>query len=148
MSISRRRLMQTAGVAALAAPAITAAAMPEPKFESKDTPKIGLAIGDGGGLAGAAGRGAADTPAAPGAPPTGEEASARRIRQLGVEWVLSGGPRIPWEADRLKEQMERIKGYGLNLGNLMISGFDNAIYNRPNRDQDIEKVVASIEAAG
>jgi mannonate dehydratase len=121
--------------------------MPEPKFESKDTPKIGLAIGDGGGpSAGAAAARPATNPA--GAPPTGEEESARRIRQLGVEWVLSGGPRIPWEADRLKQQMDRIKGYGLNLGNLMISGFDNAIYNRPDRDKDIEKVIASIEAAG
>ncbi len=147
MTLSRRRMMQTAGAAALAAPAATAAAMPEPKFESKDTPKIGLAIGDGGGpSAGAAAARPATNPA--GAPPTGEEESARRIRQLGVEWVLSGGPRIPWEADRLKQQMDRIKGYGLNLGNLMISGFDNAIYNRPDRDKDIEKVIASIEAAG
>src|ERR1700677_1380006 len=95
MKLSRRRLIQTAGIAALAVPAAPAATIPEQKFESKDTPKIGLAIGDGGGLA--AGAAAAATP------PNGEEASARRIRQLGVEWVLSGGGRIPWEADRLKE---------------------------------------------
>jgi len=136
--------MQTAGAAALAVPAATAATMPEPKFEGKDTPKIGLAINDGGGAAPA---GAATSPAG-GAPLTAEAASARRLRQLGVEWVLSSGPRIPWDADLLKQQMERIKGYGLNLGNLMIAGFDNAIYNRPNRAQDIEKVIASIEAAG
>jgi len=166
MTLSRRKLMQTAGAAALASPAATTATTPEQKYESKDTPKIGLAIGDGGGNFGGAGRGSgagagggvaasgvAGTPAA--APSTnsagtsaGEEASARRIRQLGVEWVLSGGGRIPWDADGLKEQMDRFKGYGLNLGNLMISGFDNAIYNRPNRDQDIEKVIASIQAAG
>lgn len=160
MKLTRRTLMQTAGAAALVPAAASAATMPPTPFEGKDTPKIGLSIGDGGGFGGGAGRGrgapgaAAAPPAstpppnAAGAQPTGEEESARRIRQLGVEWVLSGGGRIPWEADRLKEQIDRLKGYGLNLGNLMIAGFDNAIYNRPNRDQDIEKVVASIQAAG
>ncbi|MGB7761858.1 MAG: mannonate dehydratase, partial [Bryobacteraceae bacterium] len=73
---------------------------------------------------------------------------ARRIKQLGVDWVLSGGGPIPWDEARLKEQMDRLKGSGLNLGNLMIQGFNNAIYGRPGRDEEIEKVIASIQAAG
>ena len=56
--------------------------------------------------------------------------------------------RIPWEESALKEQVERFKSYGLTLGNLMIQGFNSAIYARPGRDQDIEKVIASIQAAG
>ena len=151
MRISRRRMMQTAGVAALATPASHGAGMPEARYEGKDTPKLCLGLGDGGGLGGGR-RGAA--PAVPAPPPGGgppltpEAAAARKIRQIGVEWVLSGGPPIPWDEARLKEQMARLKDYGLNLGNLMIAGFNNAIYDRPGRDQDIEKVIASIQAAG
>ena len=129
MPISRRRLIQSAGLAAVAAPSpAPAAEMPENKFEGPTTPKLCLAIGDGG-----------EGP---------QEAQARRIKQLGVNWVLSGGPRIPWEASQLVEQVERLKSWGLTLGNLMIAGFNNAIYARPGRDEDIEKVIASIQAAG
>jgi len=41
--------------------------------------------------------------------------------------------------------MDRLKTSGLNLGNLMIGGFNNAIYGRPGRDEEIEKVIASIQ---
>jgi mannonate dehydratase len=117
-----------------------------------------------GGAAQGAGKAAATTPgeaapagaptAAPGAggPGRGQggvnEASARRIKQLGVDYVLSGGGRIPWEESRLRTQMDGLKAEGLTLANLMISGFDNAIYGRPGRDEEIEKVIASIQAAG
>lgn len=139
--ITRRRLIETAGVVALAAPLAQSATMPEPHFEGRDTPKLCLAVGDGGFGAATAG-----TPPRPIV--GGNETSARRIKQLGVDYVLSGGPRIPWEESRLKDQMEGLKAAGLTLGNLMISGFDNAIYGRPGRDEDIEKVIASIQAAG
>src|SRR5271157_370218 len=143
MRISRRRMMEAAGAVALAAPAASGALMPENKFEGKDTPKLCLGLGDGGGASPAAAAGA------PGAAPlTAEAASCRRLKQIGVDWVLSGGGPIPWEEARLKEQMDRLKGYGINLGNLMIGGFNSAIYNRPGRDQEIEKVIASIQAAG
>ena len=75
-------------------------------------------------------------------------AAARRIRQLGVEHVLSGGGQIPWQESRLKEMMDRHKANGLTVANLMISGFPNAIYSRPEKDADIEKVIQSIKAAG
>src|SRR5882724_3412765 len=117
---SRRRLIEAAGVAAFAAPAVRAAKMPEPRFEGKDTPKICLGMGDGGG----------------GSAPGSNDAGLKRIKQIGVDYVLGGGPRIPWEESRLKEQMDRIKAAGLTLGNLMISGFDNAIYNRPGKDEE------------
>jgi len=141
MKFSRRQLMEAAGVAALAGPVpASAATMPENKFESKDTPKLCLSLGDGGPLGG--GRGAATGDTNP------QQAAARRIKQLGVNWVLSGGPRIPWEESQLREQMERLQSWGLTLGNLMIGGFNNAIYARPGRDEDIEKVIASIQVAG
>src|SRR5947209_9890940 len=39
-------------------------------------------------------------------------------------------------------------GYGLMLGNIMISGFPSTIYGRPGRDEEISKVIESIRAAG
>ena len=137
---SRRTLLKTAGAAALGMRAAygasprASAAQARPHFEAKDTPKICLEAGLG---------------APPGASPDEAAAAAgRRIRQLGVDHVISGGPRIPWEEARLKEMMDRLKANGLMLANLMISGFPNAIYKRPDRDADIEKVIQSIKAAG
>jgi mannonate dehydratase len=134
-------MLKTTGGAALgmrvartASPSAGAAAPSRPHFEGKDTPKICLEAG----LA----------PPAGATPEEAAAASARRIRQLGVEHVISGGPRIPWEESRLKEMMARLKANGLTLANLMISGFPNAIYNRPDKDADIDKVIQSIRAAG
>src|SRR5207237_6390851 len=76
---SRRKLIEAAGVAAFAAPAVHAAKMPEPRFEGKDTPKLALGMGDGGG----------------GGAPGSNEAGLKRIKQIGVDYVLGGGPRIP-----------------------------------------------------
>jgi mannonate dehydratase len=128
---SRRQMMEAAGAAALAASASYGATMPSPRAEAKDTPKICLDTGAG-------------LPTTPGF----DEAAARRVKQLGVEYVLSGGPRIPWEEAPLKERMDKFKAAGLTLGNLMIAGFPNAIYGRPGRDEEIEKVIQSIRVAG
>lgn len=132
---SRRSMLKAAG-AALALPAayrasVSAAAAPErPRFEGPDTPKIALELG-------------------PNTTGTAEfEAGAKRVRQLGVTHVLGGGGRIPWDEARLRELMDRHTQNGLTLANLMISGFNNAIYNRPEKDADIEKVIQSIRAAG
>ena len=131
---SRRNLIEAAGAAALAAQTGRAAKMPEPRFEGKDTPKICLGMGDGsGGMTQGSGA---------------SEAGMRRIKQLGVDYVLGGGPRIPWDEKALKEQMDRYKANGITIGNLMISGFNNAIYNRPGKDEEIEKVIQSIRVAG
>jgi len=137
---SRRTLLKTAGAAALGMKAadgvspLASAAQSRPRVEGKDTPKICLETG----LAAPTGV----------TPDEAAAAAARRIRQLGVDHVISGGPRIPWEEARLKEMMDRLKANGLTLANLMISGFPNAIYNRPGKDADIEKVIQSIKAAG
>ncbi|MGA2269492.1 MAG: mannonate dehydratase [Bryobacteraceae bacterium] len=136
--------MQVAGAAAFAAPRGGAATMPAPRFEGKDSPKICLAIGDAGGF----GQGGAPGATPGGASMSPQEAAARRIKQLGVNYVLSGGPPIPWEEERLKALMDAPKAYGLTVGNLMIQGFNNAIYGRTGRDEDIEKVIQSIRAAG
>src|SRR5947207_9004680 len=111
--VSRRKLIQGTAVAAaaIAPPATTAATMPGPRFESKDTPKICLE----------ANLSASAPP--PADPEEAAAATARRIKQLGVDHVISGGGRIPWQEDALRAQMERLKSHGLTLGNLMISGF-------------------------
>jgi mannonate dehydratase len=76
------------------------------------------------------------------------EAAMRRMKQLGVDHVLGGGPAIPWTEEGLRVLMERCRGGGLTLANLMVGGFPNAIYGRPGRDEDIDKVCQSIRAAG
>lgn len=128
--LSRRKLLQAAGAAGLA-PAVANASMPGPRFEGPDTPKICLEMGAGGLAAGGF-----------------DEAGGRKVKQLGVDYVLSGMPRIPWEESRLKDLMDRVKASGLTLGNLMIGGFPNAIYGKPGRDEEIEKVIQSIRVAG
>ena len=72
----------------------------------------------------------------------------RRINQLGVDHVLTGGPPIPWKEEQIRSLMERLKTGGLTLGNLMIYGFPKTIYGQPGRDEEIEKVRQSIRAAG
>ncbi|MGH7249025.1 MAG: mannonate dehydratase, partial [Pseudomonadota bacterium] len=132
--ISRRTVLQAAvGGAALssaAMPTAAAAAQGLPA-EGPDTPKICLEVGGGGLSAGHV-----------------DEAGARRVKQLGVNHVLSGGPRIPWEESQLRSVMDTLKAGGLALGNLMIAGFPNTIYGRPGRDEEIDKVQQSIRAAG
>jgi mannonate dehydratase len=76
------------------------------------------------------------------------ESAMRRVKQLGVNWVLSGGPAIPWEERQLRQLIDQLKIGGLTLGNLMIAGFPNTLYGRPGRDEEIDKVRQSIRAAG
>lgn len=146
--LSRRTILKSGGAAALAMPAVygrsalslpatpAATALGRPQVEGKDTPKICLE----GALSGSPGNfdGSNDEAAA----------AAQRIRQLGVDHVISGGGRIPWQESRLKNIMDHFKSNGLAVGNLMIAGFPNAIYNRPGRDADVENVIQSIRVAG
>jgi mannonate dehydratase len=76
------------------------------------------------------------------------DASMRRIKQIGVNYVLSGGPKMPWDEAQLRSVMDKLKAGGLTLGNLMISGFTNTLYGRTGRDEEIENVRKSIRAAG
>ena len=72
----------------------------------------------------------------------------RGVVQLGVYHVLAGGPPIPWAASQLRPIVEKLKTGGITLGNLMIGGFPHIIYGRPGRDDEIEMVKQSIQAAG
>ena len=127
---SRRKLIQAAGAAALPFPA-TAAMTSGPRLDGSDTPKICLELGPSGLAAGAL-----------------NEAGARLVKQLGVDHVIAGSPgRIPWQEAQLKELIDRLKGHGLTLGNIMLTGFPNTIYGRPGRDEEIDKVIQSIRRA-
>jgi mannonate dehydratase len=128
---SRRTMMKSVGAAALLAPLAHGADAPQLGREGRDTPKICLEMGGG--------RLSAGSP---------DEAGMRRVKQLGVDYVLMAGPPIPWREDQIRSIMDRLKSGGLTLANMMIVGFPNAIYGRPGRDEDIEKVRQSIRAAG
>jgi mannonate dehydratase len=78
----------------------------------------------------------------------GTEEAIRSVVQLGVYHVLSGGPQIPWSTSDLQLIVNKLKAGGLVLGNLMIAGFPKTIYGQPGRDEEIEKVRQSIQAAG
>jgi mannonate dehydratase len=77
-----------------------------------------------------------------------DETGMRRIKQLGVNHVIIGGPEIPWETGQIRDLVDRLKLAGLTLGNMMIHGFPNTVYGRPGRDAEIAKIQQSIEAAG
>jgi len=91
-----------------------------------------------------------DTPkiAAPinGRNPTDEE--MRMVKQIGVNNVLTGGPKMPWTVEELQPLVDKLKTGGLSLGNMMIGGFPNTLYGRPDRDEEIEKFKQSVQAAG
>ena len=131
--MKRRQLLKTVGLAALGMPTVRTprALQPSAPRVGDDTPRICLE-------AGLAAAGSTEDAGA----------AARRIRQLGVDHVIAGGGPIPWDERQLTTTMARLKSNGLTLGNLMIVGFPNAIYNRPGRDADIEKVIQSIRVAG
>src|SRR5690349_19992072 len=136
MKLSRRRLIQTAastGVAALTPP-MNAATMPGPRYEGKDTPKICLSINDG-------------AVNQQGSPDDAATAASRRLRQLGVEHAITGMVQLPWQEEPMRALLDRYKKNGIMIGNIMTSVFDRAIYNRPGKDEDIEKVIKSIEVA-
>lgn len=124
-AFSRRKLMQALGAATLSTAARAAAQSSWPPAEGPGVPKICLGTG-------------ANT----------DEAGMRRLRQIGVDHVLMGGPGIPWDEAEIRGRMERFKAGGISICNMMISGFTNTIYGRPGRDEEIEKVIQSIRAAG
>ena len=72
----------------------------------------------------------------------------RSVRQIGVDHVLMGGPRMPWTEAQLSDCVKKLKDGGITLGNMMIAGFPNTIYGRPGRDEEIEQLKSSIRAAG
>src|SRR5258708_1289754 len=73
-----------------------------------------------------------------------EDATLRRVKQLGVEYVCMAGPRLPWDETEVRSRVDKLKAAGLTLFNMMFSGFPKAIYGMPGRDEDIDKVIQSI----
>jgi mannonate dehydratase len=129
---SLRIILQTMGATALST-AVTskAASTPGARGEGPETPKICLEMGGGSLAAGKL-----------------DEGGMRRVKQLGVDHVLMGGPRIPWTEEQIRSIMDKLKSGGLSLGNLMIGGFPKTLYGQPGRDEEIDKVRQSIRAAG
>jgi mannonate dehydratase len=79
---------------------------------------------------------------------TADEKGMRRIKQIGIDYVLMSGPRTPWKEEDIRAAMERFKAQGLTIINMMISGFNNTILGREGRDEEIENVKKSLIAAG
>jgi len=77
-----------------------------------------------------------------------DKAYMRKIKQIGVDHVLTGGPQIPWTEKSLTEAMDQYKSEGLTVINMMIGGFDNIIFGREGRDEELRKIQDSIKAAG
>lgn len=72
----------------------------------------------------------------------------QQIKQMGSDYVLMGGPKIPWTEQGLKEIMDRFKAEGLTVINMMIGGHPNSIYGREGRDEEIRNIQDSLRAAG
>jgi mannonate dehydratase len=133
--LSRRSFFKRLGTAAALAP-LAAVAQEEKRSwwlgdgmpqEGTDTPKIACAIDLSSGVS---------------------DEAVRSVVQVGVYHVLSGGPPIPWTVSQLQPLVDKLNAHGVTLGNLMISGFPHTLYGRAGRDEEIDKVRQSIEAAG
>jgi mannonate dehydratase len=96
-----------------------------PVPEGADTPKIclGMSMGD-------------------------DEKQMALVKQSGTDFVFLNGPKMPWKADELRTIMDRFKAGGLTVLNMMITGFNKAIYGREGRDEEIAMFKESIIAAG
>jgi mannonate dehydratase len=123
--LSRRNLIRAVGATALAPAYLSAAASAQwPVNESPATPRLCL---EGGA----------------------DEAAMRQVKQLGVDYVVSSAASaIPWQEADIRARIERYKSAGLTLYNMMIGGFPNTLYGRAGRDEEIDKVRQSIQAAG
>lgn len=121
--MTRRNVVKVAGVAPLAAmtPSAMAAAVTWPP--EGVTPRICLGAG-----------------------PAPEH--LKNLKQVGVDYVLGGGPRIPWTEESLKERMAPYEAAGIKVINLMIGGFNKVIWGQPGADEETENVIKSIRAAG
>ncbi len=76
------------------------------------------------------------------------DASMRRVKQIGVDYVLIGGPPIPWDEADIRRRIDQFAAGGLTLCNMMIAGFNDVIWGRPGANAQIDQVIASIRAAG
>ena len=115
--LDRRRLLQALGAALAFAPGSARAGQGRPQswrmpVEETGTPKICLGF---------------YMPM--------DDANIRKVKQIGVDYVLMGGPRIPWDEGEIRSRLERFKAGGITLYNMMISGFDDVILGKHVRRQ-------------
>ena len=75
-------------------------------------------------------------------------AEMRQLKQIGVDYVLMGGPSIPWTESGLRKIMDRFKAEGLTVINMMIGDHPHTIYGREGRDEEIKHIQDSLRAAG
>ena len=52
----------------------------------------------------------------------------RKVKQIGVNHLLCGGPQIPWTETSLRNIMDQYAAEDLTVINMMIGGFNKAIY--------------------
>ena len=127
--LSRRTVMQLAGAAgasSLVTPQVAWAATSWPIDVMKDgIPKICAYQGN--------------TPAA-----------NRALQQVGVYHVIGrgGGRGMPWTEEALRSNILAMKEQGMTVVNAMIGGMSHIIRGGPNRDQEIENIIKSTQAAG
>jgi mannonate dehydratase len=143
IDFSRRRLLASGG-ALLAGAAGTGAARAEvAKFsdidgmpqEGASTPKLTMYIS---------------------ADPT--ESEMKKIKQIGIDIVdMPAMPPLPWTEEWFRKRMQILSGQGLKLGIVMIPWSDDqgmepeflkVVHGLPGRDAMIDKIKASIIAAG
>lgn len=135
--LSRRGMMAASGSALLAAATGARAAsdtngMPQ---EGPDTPKLTMYIS---------------------ADPT--ESEMKKTKQIGINWVdMPDMPPPPWTEDWFRKRMDLLATQGLKLGIVMVPWFRNGamepeflkvVHGLPGRDEMIDKIKASIVAAG
>lgn len=78
----------------------------------------------------------------------GDRNEMRQYKQIGVDWVLTGGPAVPWTVKSLREIMDPFREEGLSVINMMIGGNQKIIYGLEGRDKEIRDIQDSIIAAG
>lgn len=77
-----------------------------------------------------------------------EDASMRRVKQLGVDNISMSGPKVPWTEKQIRGIMDKLASGGLVVSNMMVDVSPNIRYNRKGRDEDLQKLIESIRAAG
>lgn len=123
-AVSRRAVMQSAAGAAAVPAALSAATVQWPPAIGAGLPRMCLIGGS-------------------------SPAQLRHLKQIGIDYVIAGGAGpIPWTEERLRSIMDTYKAGGITVINMMITGFEDVIRGGPKRDEQIDKVIQSIRAAG
>jgi mannonate dehydratase len=125
-----------------------------PILEGPDTPKLALSLGDGGGplpalvpAAPAAGRGGGFGGYLP--PRSGATATSyQRVLQLGVTHLIGVGINGVWTEESVRRAVQTAKDNGCVAYNAMLDAPESVRHGKPNRAQDLEQYIASVQSAG